>query len=154
MRVKVKVHESADSTPTSMRVQAKVMATKESSGLVYPSVYPWLDKKQNESAPCESYPVDFNGRDGGIRTRYPLHPTQAAQGASDHGMATGSICLPRELVSAQTDASENFGGPLKGFEPSANDLRTACRELRIDCCRCRGDCGTAPWPWSAQLTAR
>ena len=35
-------------------VHSKLMATKESSGLVYPSVYPWLAKKQNGSAPCES----------------------------------------------------------------------------------------------------
>jgi len=34
-----------------------------------------LDRiKQNGSAPRECYPVDFIGRDGGIRTRGPLHP--------------------------------------------------------------------------------
>ncbi len=46
MRVEVKVHESADSTPTSGRVQAKLMAPQESSGLVYPSVYPWRPERQ------------------------------------------------------------------------------------------------------------
>lgn len=82
----------------------------------------------------------------------PVHPTLAE--GSKRARYGDQFDPFTRIVSVCSGGYQKSLVGAEGFEPSTNELRAACCELRFNCRRCRGGCGTAPWSWSALLTAR